>query len=84
MTTTEIRSKLHERINHLSETQLKELDHWFEEKFPEKQEAPKPTKKRKLGTMKSKIWLSDDWDSDEVNEEIARTFYEGDIFPKND
>ncbi len=34
--------------------------------------------------MKGKIWLSDDWDSDEVNEEIVRDFYESEIFPEND
>ncbi len=34
--------------------------------------------------MKGKMWLSDDWNSDEVNEEIARDFYESEIFPKND
>lgn len=30
---------------------------------------------RKLGTLKGKIWLAPDWDSDETNEEIARLFY---------
>ena len=33
---------------------------------------------RKLGGWKGKAWLAPDWDSDEVNEEIARRFYEGD------
>ncbi len=27
------------------------------------------------GLMKGKIWLADDWDSDETNEEIAKLFY---------
>lgn len=36
---------------------------------------------RTLGLLKGQIRLSPDWDSDEVNEEIARTFYEGDIEP---
>jgi prevent-host-death family protein len=30
---------------------------------------------RKLGTLKGKIWLAPDWDSEETNEEIARLFY---------
>ena len=30
---------------------------------------------RKLGTLKGKIRLAPDWDSDETNEEIARLFY---------
>jgi prevent-host-death family protein len=35
-------------------------------------EEPKP---RQLGLLRGQIWMADDWDSDEVNEEIARTFY---------
>jgi prevent-host-death family protein len=30
---------------------------------------------RKIGSLKGKIWLAPDWDSDETNEEIARLFY---------
>ena len=30
---------------------------------------------RKLGTLKGKIWLAPDWDSDETNKETARLFY---------
>lgn len=29
---------------------------------------------RRLGLLKGKIWLAPDWDSPEVNEEIARDF----------
>jgi prevent-host-death family protein len=32
------------------------------------------TEPRPLGLWKGKVWLSDDWDSDEVNEEIASMF----------
>jgi prevent-host-death family protein len=32
-------------------------------------------KPRKAGSLKGKIWLAPDWDSDETNEEIARLFY---------
>jgi prevent-host-death family protein len=45
------------------------------------EEAPP---KRELGFWKGKIWLADDWDSDEVNEEIARDFYESEIFPSEE
>jgi prevent-host-death family protein len=34
---------------------------------------------RKLGRLEGKIWLAPDWDSDEVNEEIARLFYGGEL-----
>ena len=27
------------------------------------------------GLLKGKLWLADDWDSDETNEEIAKLFY---------
>jgi prevent-host-death family protein len=40
--------------------------------------------RRQAGTLAGKFWVSEDWDSDEVNEEIAREFYEGDIFPDGD
>jgi prevent-host-death family protein len=30
---------------------------------------------RKLGTLRGEIWLAPDWDSDEVNAEVARPFY---------
>jgi prevent-host-death family protein len=36
----------------------------------------KPTEPRKLGLLRGQIWMAPDWDSDEVNEEIARAFYE--------
>lgn len=31
---------------------------------------------RKLGTLRGKIWMAPDWDSDETNEEIWREFWE--------
>jgi prevent-host-death family protein len=31
---------------------------------------------RKLGTLRGKIWVAPDWDSDETNEEIWREFWE--------
>ena len=82
-TSTTIRTLLHERIEQLNENQLEQLRDLVNENFPERKDIQKPKKKRKLGAMKGKIWLSDDWDSPETNEEIARTFYESEIFPKN-
>jgi len=37
---------------------------------------------RKLGLMRGQLRPAADWDSDEVNEEIARQFNEGEIFPR--
>ncbi|MEO7028012.1 MAG: type II toxin-antitoxin system Phd/YefM family antitoxin [Acidobacteriaceae bacterium] len=34
-----------------------------------------------FGAGKGTIWMADDWDSDETNEEIARLFNEGPVFP---
>jgi prevent-host-death family protein len=31
---------------------------------------------RRLGALRGRIWLAPDWDSNRVNEEIARPFYE--------
>jgi len=40
--------------------------------------AAEPTAKprRELGFLRGKIWLADDWDSEETNREIADLFYE--------
>lgn len=86
MTTVEKRSELLERIQHLNDTELDKVYNFLEESFPDQEtsEVSFPKKKRQAGTMKGKIWLSDDWDSDEVNEEIARDSYESKIFPKGD
>jgi prevent-host-death family protein len=35
-------------------------------------------KPRELGTLRGQIWLAPDWDSPEVNEAIAREFYDWD------
>lgn len=37
---------------------------------------------RKLGLLRGQIHMTPDWDSQEVNEEIARHFYSGEIFPR--
>jgi prevent-host-death family protein len=36
----------------------------------------KPREPRRLGTLRGRIWLAPDWDSDQVNDQIARPFYE--------
>ncbi len=41
-----------------------------------------PKEPRQLGTLKGKIWLAPDWDSDETNEEIADLFYREGIEPE--
>ena len=35
-------------------------------------------KERPFGQWKGKLWMADDWDSPEVNDEIRRLFEEGD------
>lgn len=41
----------------------------------------RPFKRSGRGSLKGQIVAADDWDSDEVNEEIARDFNEGDDVP---
>lgn len=41
----------------------------------------RPTGRRRgYGSMRGKIWLADDWDSDETNDAIAELFF-GDVDP---
>ncbi len=84
MTTLEIKSRLHERIEHLSEAQLKRLNDMLALEFSQDKPEDEHPRERKLGTMEGKIWMADHWDSEEENEEIARSFYEGDIFPDHE
>ena len=44
-------------------------------------EQPRP-QRRRGGSMKGKIWLAEDWDSPETNEQIARDFW-GDAWPED-
>jgi prevent-host-death family protein len=37
--------------------------------------------RRQAGTLAGKFWVSQDWDSNEVNDEIAREFNEGELVP---
>ena len=42
-------------------------------------EQPTPDRRGLWGSLKGQIWLADDWDSDETNEEIARAFNDAPI-----
>jgi hypothetical protein len=39
------------------------------------------TKRGLWGAGKGEIWMAEDWDSPETNEEIAKLFNDGPIFP---
>ena len=36
---------------------------------------------RRLGAWKGRLWLAEDWDPDDVNDQIARGFHGSEIFP---
>ena len=91
MTELELRQDIKQKLPHLmqklpsmDESELQQLHDMLDAVLEKDDSAIKPKKKRRPGTMKGLTKYSDDWDSDEVNEEIARDFYENDIFPKND
>lgn len=39
---------------------------------------------REPGLLRGKIWLADDWDSEEINDQVARLFDDGEIFPEEE
>ncbi len=91
MTELELRQDIKQKLPYLmqklpsmDESELQQLHDMLDAVLETDNNAEKPKKKRSAGTMKGLIKYSDDWDSDEVNEEIARDFYESEIFPKND
>jgi len=91
MTELELRQDIKQKLPYLmqklpsmDEHELQQLHDMLDAVLEMDDRAVKPKKKRRPGTMKGLIKYSDDWDSDEVNEEIARDFYESEIFPKND
>lgn len=51
MTVTEIKSQVRQRIEHLSDAQIKKLQALMDQEFPEVKLKPKKPKKRQLGTM---------------------------------
>lgn len=84
MTSLELKTRIHEHIEHLNDAQLKKLNQMLEQEFQNDLPKTDKQKKRQLGVMKGKIRRSDDWDSGEVNEEIARLFNDGSVFPEED
>ncbi|MEM6844874.1 MAG: hypothetical protein AAF632_21850 [Bacteroidota bacterium] len=91
MTEVELRQDIKQKLPHLmqklssmDESELQQLQHILDAVLEKDDSASTPKKKRRAGTMKGLIQYADDWDSDEVNEEIARDFYQSEIFPKND
>ncbi len=63
MTLTEIKTKLHNRIEHLSEAQIKKLQEMLDTTFPEKgEESGLPKKRRLVGSMKGLVtYIADDF-----------------------
>lgn len=62
MKATEIRTDLHSRINHLSDTQLEELRRYIDERFPEKEKTTQCLKKRPFGLRKGSLkYMADDF-----------------------
>ena len=47
---------------------------------------PVEEKKKKIpwGLLKDKMWVADDWDSEETNREIAKSFYQESLEDPND
>ncbi len=39
---------------------------------------------QRIGYWEGRIWMADDWNSEETNEEIAQSFYESEIEPPED
>jgi antitoxin (DNA-binding transcriptional repressor) of toxin-antitoxin stability system len=44
--------------------------------------AAPASRKGMFGSGKGKLWVADNWDSPETNEQIARLFNDGPIFPE--
>ena len=81
MTAIELKTRVYQQIAHLNEAQLKKLYQLLEQEFHAEASSPEKPKKRPLGLLKDRIWMTNDWDSYEVNEEIARLFNDGPVFP---
>ena len=84
MTTTDVKTRLYERLEHLNDAEIKKVYELVDEEFPRTLNKNSDSNKRQLGTMKGQFELTDDWNSDKVNEEIAHTFYQSGIFPDTD
>ncbi|MEM9830956.1 MAG: hypothetical protein AAF944_09970 [Bacteroidota bacterium] len=63
MTTIEIKAKMHERIEHLTEDQIKKLYSIMEEEFETPTSIPSPSRKRQLGIIPGLIkYMASDFD----------------------
>lgn len=82
MTAIELKTRVYQQIAQLNKKQLEKLYQLLEQEFNEGASSTDKPKKRPLGFMKDKFWMTDNWDSDEVNEEIARSFNDGPVFPE--
>ena len=63
MTSLEIKTRMHERIEHLSEAQLKKLNDIFEQEFnADLSETDQPKKRNLVGSMKGFVtYMADDF-----------------------
>ena len=63
MTITQIKTELHNRIEHLSEAQIEKLQELIDKTFPkESDEADLPQKRRLVGSMKGLVtYMADDF-----------------------
>ena len=62
MTITEIKAELHNRIEHLSEAQIKKLQKMVNDAFPEKTRPKAPKRRQLVGSMKGLvIYMADDF-----------------------
>lgn len=85
MTAIELKSRVYQQIAQLDKAQLEKLYKLLDKEFSSQSASSSQIKKKRpLGNMKDKIWMTDDWDSDKVNEEVARSFDKGPVFPEED
>jgi hypothetical protein len=63
MTSLEIKTRMHERIEHLTEAQLKKLNDIFEQEFnADLSETDQPKKRKLVGSMKGFVtYMADDF-----------------------
>lgn len=81
---------IHEAKTHLSKilNEVREGETVYIAKAGKKLVELKPVqeKKKKIpwGMLKGKMWVADDWDSEETNKEIAKSFYQESLEDPND
>jgi hypothetical protein len=91
MTELELRQDIKEKLPHLmqklsslDESKLIQLHDLLDAVLENEGSAATSRKRRRAGTMKGLIKYTNDWDSDKVNQEITRDFYNSEIFPNKD